>query len=91
MNETEIRADWEKALETMEYAEIAYIIHWGFSMQDLFILTDLHYCGSSELEQKIVDLLEDCNYHTLNKYIYTYQYDIARQWIASEYELKPLF
>ena len=91
MTESEIRKNWVRALKTMEYAEIAYIIHWGFAMQDLFVLTDLHYLGDAEIQQAIVDLLEDCNYHTLNKYIYTRQYDMARQWIASEYELKPLF
>ena len=71
----------------MEYDEIACMIEWGFSLHDVLVLTDLHYLGDAEMQQKIQDLLEDCNYHTLNKYIYTRQYDMARQWIASEYEI----
>lgn len=62
MTEDEIRADWEAALNTMEYSEIAKEIEWGFTDEDLQELMRLHKSGICR--QQIEDLLDDCNFHT---------------------------
>ena len=60
--EDEIRADWEKALNTMNYGDISRTIEWGFTPEDLRELLRLHRANTHR--QKIEDLLEDCNFHT---------------------------
>ena len=62
MTEDEIRADWEKALNSMTYSEIAKEIGWGFTDEDLQELMQLHKAGVCR--QQIEDLLDDCNFHT---------------------------
>lgn len=62
MDEEDIRADWEAALNTMEYGEIAKEIGWGFTDEDLQELIRLHKAGICR--QQIEDLLTDCNFHT---------------------------
>lgn len=62
MTEAEIRADWRKALNTMNYGEISRTIEWGFTPEDLRELLRLHHENTHR--QKIEDLLEDCNFHT---------------------------
>lgn len=62
MTEEEIRADWEKALNTMNYSDISRTIRWGFTPEDLRELMRLHR-GCIQWP-KIEDLLEDCNFHT---------------------------
>lgn len=62
MDEDAIRADWEKALNTMKYSEIAKEIEWGFTDEDLRELMRLHKAGVCR--QQIEDLLDDCNFHT---------------------------
>ena len=60
--EEEIRADWEKALNNMNYGDISRTIEWGFTPEDLRELMRLH--RSDIRRQKIEDLLEDCNFHS---------------------------
>ena len=62
MTEEEIRADWEKALNNMNYGDISRTIEWGFTPEDLRELLRLH--RSDTQRQKIEDLMEDCNFHT---------------------------
>lgn len=63
MKGEEIRKDWNKALESVENGcSLSGAIEWGFTEQDLFVLCCLHEIGKHQ--QKIVDLLEDCNFHT---------------------------
>lgn len=62
MTEEEIRADWEKALDTMSYGAISRTIEWGFCTDDLWKLMQLHQADKHR--EKIEDLLTDCNFHT---------------------------
>lgn len=62
MTEEEIRADWEKALDTMTYGAISGTIEWGFYPEDLRKLMQLHQADKHR--EKIEDLLTDCNFHT---------------------------
>lgn len=63
MNEEAIRKDWNAALESVnDGCSLSAIIRWGFTQQDLIVLCALHQAGKHQ--QKIVDLLEDCNFHT---------------------------
>ena len=62
LDEDEIREDWEHALETMNYSDIASAIGWGFYNEDLQKLMELH--KQNKYREKIEDLLEDCNFHT---------------------------
>ena len=66
MNEVDIRLDWKSALESVEKGwDLSAKIQWGFSQQDLIVLGTLYkYGANSDIQQKIVDLLEDCNFHT---------------------------
>ena len=59
MTAEEIRNDWYGALENE--TGISAKIKWGFFPQDLLILCDLHEAGY--FREKIIDLLEDCNFH----------------------------
>ena len=60
MTEKEIRNDWYTALENREVDGAK--IGWGFYPQDLMTLTCLHKMGY--FQDEIIDLLEDCNFHT---------------------------
>ena len=60
MTETEIRNDWYSALEAGEAKGSK--LNWGFFPQDLMVLTCLYKAGY--FREKIIDLLEDCNFHT---------------------------
>ena len=60
MTEQEVRNNWYEALETNEATGIK--IEWAFYPQDLMVLTCLHKAGL--FQEKIIDLLEDCNFHT---------------------------
>lgn len=63
MKADDIRLNWDAALESFaEGCMISPIIGWGFSCQDLLVLGCLHQLGKHR--EKIVDLLEDCNFHT---------------------------
>lgn len=62
MTEEEIRADWEKALDTMTYGAISGTIEWGFYPEDLRKLMQLYQADKHR--EKIEDLLEDCNFHS---------------------------
>lgn len=60
MTKTQVRNDWYTALETGEAT--GRKIEWGFFPQDLLVLTCLHKAGY--FREKIIDLLDDCNFHT---------------------------
>ena len=65
MNEMDIRADWKSALNAVDKGwDLSAKIQWGFSQQDLIVLGSLYNYGDMSIRQKIVDLLEDCNFHT---------------------------
>ena len=80
MSDNEIRINWYEALETGN--AIGSKIGWGFSPQDLFILCDLHEAGY--FREKIVDLLEDCNFHTECGLIDEGKYAECRKVIAED-------
>ena len=74
MNEEAIRKDWNTALESVnDGCSLSAIIRWGFTQQDLIVLCALHKAGKHQ--QKIVDLLEDCNFHTECGLLYENRHD----------------
>ena len=81
MTKEEIRLDWNKALSKMD-EPIAGIIGWGFYLQDLLILGDLHEHGLHR--ERIHDLLEDCNFHHENRLLYDGNYEEFREFVFKE-------
>lgn len=77
MSGNEIRADWKSALDSVEKGwKLSAPIEWGFSTQDLIVLGTLYkYGANSDIQQKIVDLLEDCNFHTECGLLYDNKFD----------------
>lgn len=83
MTEEYVRLNWYEALDNAECGEaLSGVIQWGFSAQDLFVLYCIHQMG--DLQKKIEDLLDDCNFHTLCSYLSDKKYDEARKWIEKE-------
>ena len=75
--ENKIRLNWWKALDGVDKGtELSGKIEWGFSTQDLLVLTCLHEADIHR--QKIEDLLEDCNFHTENGLLDEGKYDECR-------------
>lgn len=89
MTEQEVRLNWDEALTRWENGEFALsgIIGWGFFPQDLMVLCCLHEAGKHQ--DSIVDLLEDCNFHTECGLLDDGKYDECRKVIfknMDEYE-----
>lgn len=82
MTATEIRKDWFRALDNKGKWSSA-TIEWGFTDQDLFVLCCLHEAGF--FREEIIDLLEDCNFHTECGLLDEGKYDECRKLIASYY------
>ena len=83
MTEQEVRENWNEALTRWENGEIVLspIIGWGFYQQDLLVLSCLHEFGLHR--NSIIDLLEDCNFHTECKLLYEEKYDECRKLIMN--------
>lgn len=67
MAAAKVRSDWDSALSrvTKGYM-LSGTIGWGFTKNDIKELAKLHKSGKHR--EKIEDLLEDCNFHSLNSY-----------------------
>ena len=79
----EIELNWDKALsEVDDGTELSADIGWGFTGQDLLVLTCLHEAGLHR--EKIEDLLEDCNFHTENEFLQEGNYAKCREFIFKE-------
>lgn len=64
MDEEEVRADFETALERVNHGEsLSELLNWGFGKDDLTNLATIHR-DREDLREKIEELLEDCNFHT---------------------------
>ncbi len=81
MTENEIRLNWYKAFQNKDKWSSS-TIEWAFSQQDLFVLCDLHEAGL--FQQEIVDLLEDCNFHTECGLMDEGKYDECRKVIVDD-------
>lgn len=67
MAAAKVRRDWDSALSGVEKGYmLSSTIGWGFTKNDIKELAKLHESG--KYREKIEDLLEDCNYHSLNSY-----------------------
>ena len=86
MTEQEVRLNWDAALTKWENEDfsLSYTIGWGFSPQDLLVLCCLHEAGKHQ--DSIVDLLEDCNFHTECGLLYEGKYDECRKLIMKDEE-----
>lgn len=83
MKEENIRSDWNHALESVEGGcNLSYAIGWGFTQQDLIVLCALHRAGKHQ--QKIVDLLEDCNFHRECGLLYEHKHDECMEVIMKD-------
>lgn len=65
VNKNWIRNHWEQALQEMPYALIGGTLEYLLTPADQKILTRLYKAGRHR--KKILDLLEDLNYHTLGR------------------------
>lgn len=81
MSEEEIRLDWDYALSLYELGEIgiSQTIGWGFTVQDLMVLGFLYEAGKHR--DSIIDLLEDCNFHSECSLLDKGMYDKYRSFI----------
>lgn len=78
-----IELDWNAALCGVESGtELSADIGWGFTGQDLLVLTCLHEAGLHR--EKIEDLLEDCNFHAENEFLREGNYAKCREFIFKE-------
>jgi hypothetical protein len=60
-----VRRDFDKALENvLNGCELSNTLGYGFSKHDISNLAKLHKAGKHQ--EKIYQLLEDCNFHTAN-------------------------
>lgn len=67
MAAAKVRRDWDSALSGVEKGYmLSSTIGWGFTKNDIKELAKLHESG--KYREKIGDLLEDCNFHSLNSY-----------------------
>ena len=67
MAAAKVRSDWDSALSGVEKGYmLSGTIGWGFTKNDIKELAKLHESGKHR--EKIEDLLEDCNFHSLNGY-----------------------
>lgn len=67
MAAAKVRRDWDSALSGVEKGYmLSGTIGWGFTKNDIKELAKLHESGKHR--EKIEDLLEDCNFHSLNGY-----------------------
>jgi len=84
MTEKEIRTNWDAALESVtDGCEPSAKVHWGFTKDDLLELCRLHESGKHR--EKIVDLLEDCNFHTYNGFLIDKNYEDFRHEVEAEF------
>lgn len=78
-----IQLDWDGTLSKVNGGtELSMAIGWGFTGQDLLVLTCLHEAGLHR--QKIEDLLEDCNFHAENGFLREGNYEECREFIFKE-------
>ncbi len=84
MNERDVRSNWDMALTRWENGEfsLGIIIKWSFSPEDLLELCRLHEAGKHQ--HSIIDLLEDCNFHTECRLINEKRYDECRKLIYED-------
>lgn len=67
MAAAKVRRDWDSALSGVEKGYmLSSTIGWGLTKNDIKELAKLHESG--KYREKIEDLLEDCNFHSLNSY-----------------------
>lgn len=67
MAAAKVRSDWNSALSRVAKGYmLSETISWGFTKNDIKELAKLHKSGKHR--EKIEDLLEDCNFHSLNCY-----------------------
>ena len=67
MAAAKVRRDWDSALSGVEKGYmLSSTIGWSFTKNDIKELAKLHESG--KYREKIEDLLEDCNFHSLNSY-----------------------
>ena len=88
MNERDIqiRLDWKSALDSVDKGwDLSADIGWGFNQQDLIVLGVLYKNGANtDIQQKIFDLLEDCNFHTECGLLYDNQYNEYFRMVLAE-------
>lgn len=77
MTEVEIRSDFKKALDSVESGiELSCPLDYGFNVEDIKNLAIICKEDTEDkYRQKVIDLLEDCNFHSENEYIYEGRYD----------------
>ena len=86
LRDSEIRLDFERALRSVMYGwHLGRPLGWGLSKEDLLTLEKL-YQDKEDLREKITDLLEDCNFHTVNHMLNTQRYEEFEQYVSEFYD-----
>lgn len=87
VRENQIRDNFEVALDKVDNGcGLSYPLGWGFSDLDIHNLAVL-YLKREDLQEKICDLLEDCNFHTECGDFYDGN---ASKWVKTAEELSAL-
>lgn len=61
-----IRRDWSKALKDVKRgAQLSNLVSYALSDRDLANLAEIYLQGNKNMQEKIEDLLTDCNFHTV--------------------------
>lgn len=75
MCEDDVRADWEGTLEQLQHGDsLSELLNWGFSADDISELAKIHR-DREDLQIKIEELLDDCNFHKENSDFQEGNYD----------------
>ena len=87
IDEVKVRFDFTTALEQVEEGyELAHYIDWGLSKEDLSNLAII-YRDREDLQDKILSLMEDCNFHSESRDFYYGNYN---DYILNEEDKKPM-
>lgn len=75
LEDAKIRYDFKRALKcTDRVQELSYKLGWSFYNDDIKQLVSI-YKEHPELQEKVYDLLEDCNFHDVNRDLEAGNYD----------------
>lgn len=58
---------------------------WGITLNLLIVLAHFHFNGNDYSKMLVEDILEDCNFHTINKLIHEGKYIDAIQKFKDEF------
>lgn len=83
-----IRTDFATALDLINFADMAYLLHYGFKDEDILHLADIYKNDDKDkYRTKILDLLCECNFHQECNYLVDEDYDAINTMYQQSEEL----